>query len=233
MNRNRNLIALRTYGAPASLNRAPNFGFVHNFDGIDSGVAFDAVRNIFYGVNSETDEIIAYSTTTYAELFRLSIGENIRSIPYVFATGTLVASADGNWLAVETDSGIRLFQVPQVTLGNISTRAFVQTGDNVVIGGFIVRGTQPKRVIVRAIGPELAQFGVPDVLVDPTLELYDGTGALIASNDSWLHTIIDGIITSDQVGDIRNSGHVPMTEGIGDHRGSASSELHCDCTGCK
>ena len=78
-----------------------------------------------------------------------------------------------------------------------------------MIGGFIVQGTEPKRVIIRAIGPELSQYGVPDVLADPTLELHDGTGALIASNDSWLHTIIGGIITSDQVRDIRNSGHAP------------------------
>ena len=95
------------------------------------------------------------------------------------------------------------------TLGNISTRAFVQTGDNVMIGGFIVQGTEPKRVILRAIGPELSRFGVPNVLVDPTLELYDGTGTLIASNDNWQHTIIGGIITSNQVADIRNSGHAP------------------------
>jgi len=101
-------------------------------------------------------------------------------------------------------------------LGNISTRAFVQTGDNVMIGGFIVRGTQPKRVILRAIGPELTQYGVPNVLANPTLELHDGTGALIASNDNWQHTIIGGIITSDQRGDIRNSGYAP-----GDPRESA------------
>jgi len=95
------------------------------------------------------------------------------------------------------------------TLGNISTRAFVQTGDNVMIGGFIVQGAQPKRVIIRAIGPELTGFGVPNVLADPTLELHDGTGALIASNDNWQHTIIGGIITSDQVHDIMVSGHAP------------------------
>ena len=88
--------------------------------------------------------------------------------------------------------------VPPATLGNISTRAFVQTGDNVMIGGFIVQGTEPKRVIIRAIGPELTQYGVPNVLVNPTLELHDSTGALIASNDNWQHTIIGGIITSDQ-----------------------------------
>src|SRR5262249_16583919 len=52
-------------------------------------------------------------------------------------------------------------------LGNISTRSFVQTGDNVMIGGFIVQGTGPKRVIIRGIGPELTQYGVPNVLANP------------------------------------------------------------------
>src|SRR2546430_8553679 len=94
-------------------------------------------------------------------------------------------------------------------LGNISTRSLVQTGDNVMIGGFIVQGTTPKRVIIRAIGPELSQYGVPNPLADPTLELHDGNGALIASNDNWQTTIIGGIITHDQVQDIQNSGHAP------------------------
>ena len=101
-------------------------------------------------------------------------------------------------------------------LGNISTRSFVRTGDNVMIGGFIVQGTQPKRVIIRAIGPELSQFGVPDPMQDPTLELHDGTGALIATNDNWQTTIIGGIITHDQVQEIQDSGHAP-----GDGRESA------------
>src|SRR5437763_127529 len=94
-------------------------------------------------------------------------------------------------------------------LSNISTRAVVQTGDNVMIGGFIVGGTQSKRVIVRAIGPSLTQYGVPDALADPTLELHEGTGALIASNDNWQTTIIGGIITANQVRDILNSGLAP------------------------
>jgi hypothetical protein len=101
-------------------------------------------------------------------------------------------------------------------LANISTRGFVQTGDNVMIGGFIVQGPDPKRVIVRVIGPELTQYGVPNALANPTLELHDGTGASIASNDNWQTTIIGGIITSDQRRDIRNSGHAP-----GDGRESA------------
>jgi Right handed beta helix region len=98
---------------------------------------------------------------------------------------------------------------PPTILGNISTRAFVQTGDNVMIGGFIVQGPQTKRVIIRAIGPELTQFGVPNALSNPTLELHDIMGALIASNDNWQHTIIGGIITSDQRAEIRASGHAP------------------------
>jgi uncharacterized protein YkwD len=67
-------------------------------------------------------------------------------------------------------------------LANISTRLLVETGDNVLIGGFIVTGTQSKKVIVRAIGPSLTLAGK---LGNPTLELRDGTGALLASNDDW------------------------------------------------
>jgi hypothetical protein len=67
-------------------------------------------------------------------------------------------------------------------LANISTRGLVQTGDNVMIGGLIVLGQNPVRVIVRAIGPSLP---VPGALADPTLELRDGNGALLASNDNW------------------------------------------------
>src|SRR6476620_5190504 len=99
--------------------------------------------------------------------------------------------------------------VAQTSLGNISTRSFVQTGEHVMIGGFIVQGTGPKRVIIRAIGPELTQFGITDALANPTLELHNGSGALIANNDDWQTTILGGIITGNQVSDIQNSGHVP------------------------
>ena len=112
---------------------------------------------------------------------------------------------------------------PLPKLTNISTRALVETGDNVVIGGFIVQGSAAKRVIIRAIGPELTQYGVPDALHNPTLELHDGRGALIASNDNWVMTIIGGIITQNQGRDIINSGYSPSKRtGIGDHRRPAA-----------
>lgn len=72
---------------------------------------------------------------------------------------------------------------PAANLANISTRLRVDTGDSVLIGGFIVvTGTQPKRVIVRAIGPSLPVAGA---LADPVLELRNSSGGLIASNDDW------------------------------------------------
>jgi sugar lactone lactonase YvrE len=71
-------------------------------------------------------------------------------------------------------------------LQNISTRAFGQTGDNVMIGGFIITGSGQKKVILRAIGPSLINYGIPNPLQNPMLELHDHTGAVIASNDNWM-----------------------------------------------
>ena len=105
--------------------------------------------------------------------------------------------------------GYDLTQPSQASLSNISTRSFVQTGEHVMIGGFIVQGSGPKRVIIRAIGPELTQFGIPDALANPRLELHNGSGTLIGTNDDWQTTIIGGIITGNQVSDIQNSGHAP------------------------
>jgi hypothetical protein len=68
---------------------------------------------------------------------------------------------------------------------NLSTRGLVATGDNVLIGGFIVSGTEPKRMVLRALGPSLSGFGLSDVLRDPVLRVYDSSGSLVASNDNW------------------------------------------------
>ena len=82
---------------------------------------------------------------------------------------------------------------------NISTRAQVGTGDNVLIAGFIVQGNEPKTVLLRGIGPSLTAFGVPGALANPTLELRDSDGELIFSNDDWMDSpqkqqIIDSTI---------------------------------------
>jgi glucose/arabinose dehydrogenase len=71
-------------------------------------------------------------------------------------------------------------------LANISTRGFVQSGDNVMIGGFILGvNSANAQVAIRGIGPSLSQFGLSGVLADPTLELRDHNGTLLVSNDNW------------------------------------------------
>lgn len=70
-------------------------------------------------------------------------------------------------------------------LGNVSTRARVGQGDAVVIGGLVIQGTRPKRVLLRALGPSLAAFGVSGTLATPELELRDAAGRLLARNAGW------------------------------------------------
>ena len=80
-----------------------------------------------------------------------------------------------------------LDQNANARLANISSRGFVDTNDNVMIGGFIVGGPtgEDGRVLIRALGPSLTNLGVTDALSDPSLELHDGKGVTIATNDNW------------------------------------------------
>jgi cyclophilin family peptidyl-prolyl cis-trans isomerase len=91
---------------------------------------------------------------------------------------------------------------PGSTLLNISTRGQVGADPNALIAGFFVGGTDSKQILVRAIGPSLTAFGVPGALADPTLELHDGQGALIVSNDDWM-------VNNPQKTQIQNSGLAP------------------------
>jgi Matrixin len=88
-------------------------------------------------------------------------------------------------------------------LANISTRLKIGVSDNVLIGGFIIRGTQSKKLILRAIGPSLAAFGIPNTISDPVLELHNSTGGVIASNNDWQ--------TGSQMSEIQLSGLAPAS----------------------
>jgi hypothetical protein len=81
---------------------------------------------------------------------------------------------------------VEVFEVDALTvpLVNISARSIVQTGDSVMIGGFVVQGNGPQTVVVRARGPSLAQFGVPNTLANPVLQLFSAQTP-IATNDNW------------------------------------------------
>ncbi|MEO5720159.1 MAG: DUF4331 domain-containing protein [Chthoniobacterales bacterium] len=87
---------------------------------------------------------------------------------------------------------------------NVATRGLVQTGDNVLIGGIIIGGTNNSRVLVRALGPSLTGMMVNGVLADPTLEIYQG-GVKIAENDNWM-------VPAAQVAAIRATGLAPTND---------------------
>lgn len=112
------------------------------------------------------------------------------AIVATLAPGTYTAIVSGNG----NSSGVALVEVYDLDQGvdsklaNLSTRAFVSTGDDIVIAGFLLSdGSASNEVIVRGIGPSLVSGALPAdaVLADPTLELRDHNGALLMANDNW------------------------------------------------
>lgn len=94
---------------------------------------------------------------------------------------------------VGSTTGLALVELYDVNPGssqvsNISTRGQAGAGSNVMIGGFIVGGSDPTQLLIRALGPSLAPFGISGPLADPVLEVYDGSGNLLFSNDNWRTT---------------------------------------------
>ncbi len=82
---------------------------------------------------------------------------------------------------------VRLFD-GSASFQNLSARAHIFTGEQILIGGFIIEGTENKMVLIRGLGPSLAAFGVVNPLANPTLSLYDHTATLVAANDNWKDT---------------------------------------------
>jgi acetyl esterase/lipase len=190
------------------------------------GIA-DALGNPELELHNATGAVIAtnddWQTTILGGVItgnQVSSIQNSGHAPTEASESAIIANLQpGDYTAivrgVNNTTGVALVEVYDLSsgasssLGNVSTRGFVQTGEHVMIGGFIVQGTGPKPVIIRAIGPELSEHGITDALGNPTLELHNETGALIATNDNWQTTILGGIITGDQVSDIQTSGHAP------------------------
>ena len=99
---------------------------------------------------------------------------------------TAIVRGQGNTTGVGLVEVYDVDQTSASRLGNISGRASVQTGNNVLIAGFIVgNNIGAAKVVVRGIGPSLAQSGITNPLLDPTLELHNNNGALLIGNDNW------------------------------------------------
>jgi len=129
------------------------------------------------------------SQASYLEANNLAPSHNLESaIVATLSPGSYTAAVTGK----NDAAGVGLVEVYDVNqaadskLANLSTRGVVQSAENVLIGGFILGGSSANtKVLVRAIGPSLANFGVNNALSDPVLELRDSNGGLIRSNDNW------------------------------------------------
>ena len=99
-------------------------------------------------------------------------------------TGILKGNNNGVGVAL-----VEIWDVDQAAgskLGNISTRGFVATGDDIMIAGLILNGNTAQDIVVRGLGPSLADFDIPHVLPNPQLELRDINGGLIRANNDWM-----------------------------------------------
>jgi hypothetical protein len=124
---------------------------------------------------------------------------------------TAILSGKNNGTGVGIVEVYDLDQAANSKLANISTRGFVDIGNNVMIGGLIVGGGTgggTARVIVRAVGPSLSALGIVNALQDPNLELHNATGALITSNDNWKVLPAGG----NQQGEIEATGLPPTND---------------------
>jgi Cysteine-rich secretory protein family len=175
-----------------SLYLVQNFGAQPNQTPFVTGVVYqDTNGNGFYdsgegigGIRVDVTGAGFFAVTSPSGGYSVPVPGN-GSYTAMFSGGSFPAAQRNatvsNSLNTKLDLVVGVSAAPTL-LANISTRLRVETGDNVLIGGFIVTGTQPKKVMVRAIGPSLA---LADKLANPTLELRDGMGTLIRSNDDW------------------------------------------------
>jgi hypothetical protein len=134
--------------------------------------------------NSQQAEIQATGLAPGSDL-ESAIVATLSAGPY-----TAIVRGQNNGTGVGLVEAYDLESGADARLGNISTRGFVDAGENVMIGGLIAGpvSSASGQMLVRAVGPSLSGFGVPNALQDPTLELHDGNGGLLASNDDWRAT---------------------------------------------
>lgn len=136
------------------------------------------------------------------------------NLPNAIVSDLAINESSGKLRAATYGRGVWEMLLPGVTLNallNISTRLQVGTGDNILIGGFILTGPGNKTVMLRAIGPSLSGI-IPGAMQNPTLELRDGAATIIGTNDNWKVTNVGGVITGNQFFAIKSSGIAPTND---------------------
>jgi hypothetical protein len=150
------------------------------------------------GWTSEPNATEIVSAASASGAFALASGSADSAMLVSLSPGAYTAEIVG----ANGSTGVALAEVYEVNSGaseliNISTRAFVGTGSSVEIGGFVIRGPQPEKVLVRAVGPALSQFGVAGPLAQPSLSVVDGSGNTVATNEGWSNNSNAATIASE------------------------------------
>lgn len=166
---------------------------------LPNGLSFDPSTGTISGTYSGTS--VARKASASPDALPTTAGSNVTTIQLFAHNSHGTASTTLTFLT----SGL---------VANVATRLPVGTNDNVLIQGFIVQGPagSTKKIIVRAIGPSLAQFGITDALPNPTLEIHDASNATVATNNDWKTTQVGGLITGDQLAEINASQLAPSDD---------------------
>jgi hypothetical protein len=109
-------------------------------------------------------------------------------IVWVSNNYSTVASGIATLTVGTSDTNPTNGNLPQTRVINLSTRANVGTGANILIAGFIINGSTPKKMLIRALGPTLSNYSVKNPLADPTLKIVDSAGNILTTNDDWQTT---------------------------------------------
>jgi hypothetical protein len=155
---------------------------------------------------------------------------------------TAILRGKGDTTGVGLVEAYDISQTTAAPLANISTRGYTRSGDNVMIGGFILggssnaNGTGSAKVVVRGLGPSLSAAGVPNVLLDPTVALHDADGTTILANDNWRDSqeaeiAATGLAPTDQresamVGILPPGSYTAVVSGKDDNSGNALVEIY-------
>jgi phospholipase/lecithinase/hemolysin len=162
-----------------------------------SGVLADPSITIF-----NSSKVVVASNDNWRNTQETEIAASGFAPPNDLESAIIATLAPGSYTAVvsgkNSGTGVALVELYQLDAStsifrNLSTRGFVGTGDNVLIGGLIIGNGEPPVIVLRAIGPTLSSFGIAQPLQDPTLELRDANGALIAFDNDWNDNTPTGI----------------------------------------
>jgi hypothetical protein len=174
-----------------------------------SGYLTNPTLTLFNSSNTQIDTNTVWGTNPIGAQQIATISANVGA--FALNVGTLDSVlvenlAPGNYSVelsgVDSGTGVGLIEVYEVNtadasqLVNISTRAAVGTGANILIAGFVIQGTQPMNVLVRAVGPGLAAFGVTGVLANPVLSVLDSNSNVKGTNTGWQTSADPSAITT-------------------------------------